>query len=206
MFALRSVSLRSARLLSRSATPVTAAIRPVAAIQQLPERRFTTFASVQTFPREEIAQRLTMLEDAVLGVNWGDYFVLIQDQPFWDAEMEQLDHYCQPYLSDPEIGPKIQKVHRMFDCLAELEDCRDYMNEIGEVLTRASGLMGTGLNAGEKIDNLEDAMAHCSKHYEKMLEKYPDYKPKVEQVLGHGLAIMRQKSKFRFDSMHRYAF
>ena len=45
----------------------------------------------------------------------------------------------------------------MFDCLAQLEDCRDYMNEIGEVLTRASGLMGTGLNAGEKIDNLEEA-------------------------------------------------
>merc|ERR1712182_135709 len=98
-----------------------------------------------------ISDRLTKLEDAVLGVNWGDYFVLIQDQPFWEAELEQLDHYCQPYLSDPEIGPKIQKVHRMFDCLAQLEDCRDYMNEIGETLTRASGLMGTGVMAGEKM-------------------------------------------------------
>jgi hypothetical protein len=197
-------ALRSVRLLSR--TPVTAAVRQVAALQQLPQRRFTTYASVVNFPREEISLRLTNLESAVLGVNWGDYFVLIQDQPFWEAELEKLDHYCQPYLSDPEIGPKLQRVHKMFDCLAQLEDCRDYMNEIGEVQTRASGLMGTGMFAGEKIDNLEEAQKHCAKFYDEMLEKYPDYKPKVEQVIGHGLAILRQKAKFRFDSMHRYSF
>jgi hypothetical protein len=198
-------ALRSVRLLSRTPA-VTATVRNVAALQQLPQRRFTTFASVVNFPRDEISERLTKLEASVLGVNWGDYFVLIQDQPFWEAELEQLDHYCQPYLSDPEIGPKIQKVHEMFDCLAQLEDCRDYMNEIGEVLTRASGLMGTGLNAGEKIDNLEEAQIHCAKFYDEMIAKYPDFKPKVEQVLGHGLAILRQKAKFRFDSMHRYSF
>merc|ERR1712118_369925 len=113
----------------------TAAVRQVAALQPLPQRRWTTYASVVNFPREEISERLTLLEDAVLGVNWGDYFILIQDQPFWEAELDQLDHYCQPYLSDPEIGPKLQRVHRMFDCLAQLEDCRDYMNEIGEVMT-----------------------------------------------------------------------
>ena len=94
----------------------------------------------------------------------------------------------------------------MFDCLAQLEDCRDYMNEIGETLTRASGLMGTGVMAGEKIDNLPEANTHCAKYYDDMLLKYPEFKPKVEQVLGHGLAILRQKSKFRFDSMHRYSF
>jgi hypothetical protein len=198
-------ALRSVRLLSR--TPVaTAAVRQVAALQQLPQRRFTTYASVTNFPREEIAERLTMLEDAVLGVNWGDYFVLIQDQPFWEAELEQLDHYCQPYLSDPEIGPKIQQVHKMFDCLAQLEDCRDYMNELGEVYTRASGLMGTGLGAGEKVENIDEIADHIAKFYEEMLVKYPDFKPKVEQVIGHGMAILRQKAKFRFGSMHRYSF
>ena len=50
----------------------------------------------------------------------------------------------------------------MFDCLAQLEDCRDYMNEIGETLTRASGLMGTGVMAGEKIDNLPEANVRAS--------------------------------------------
>jgi hypothetical protein len=202
-------ALRSARLLSR--TPVTAALRPVAALQQLPQhmnqqRRWTTYASVVNFPREEISNRLTLLEDAVLGVNWGDYFILIQDQPFWEAELDQLDHYCQPYLSDPEIGPKLQRVHKMFDCLAQLEDCRDYMNELGEVMTRASGLMGTGLGAGEKIDNMEEIAAHCGNFYEEMNQTYPEFKPKVEQVVGQGLAVLRQKSKFRFGSMHRYSF
>merc|ERR1719473_1703416 len=111
-----------------------------------------------------------MLEDAVLGVNWGDYFILIQDQPFWEAE------------------------------LAQLEDCRDFMNELGEVQTRASGLMGTGIGAGEKIDNMEEIAAHCGKFYEEMLEKYPEFKPKVEQVVGNGMSILRQKAKFRFGS------
>merc|ERR1711977_51462 len=103
-----------------------------------PQRRFTTYASVVNFPREEISDRLTLLEDAVLGVNWGDYFILIQDQPFWEAELDQL------------------------------EDCRDYMNELGEVMTRASGLMGTGIGAGEKIDNMEEIAEHCTKFYEEM--------------------------------------
>ena len=56
-------ALRSVRLLSR--TPVVAAVRQVAALQQLPQRRFTTYASVVNFPREEISDRLTKLEDAV---------------------------------------------------------------------------------------------------------------------------------------------
>merc|ERR1712118_221655 len=184
----------------------TAAVRQVAALQPLPQRRWTTYASVVNFPREEISERLTLLEDAVLGVNWGDYFILIQDQPFWEAELDQLDHYCQPYLSDPEIGPKLQRVHRMFDCLAQLEDCRDYMNESGEVMTRASGLMGTGIGAGEKIDNMEEIAEHCVKFYEEMNQAYPEFKPKVEQVVGQGLAVLRQKSKFRFCTMHRYSF
>jgi len=31
-------------------------------------------------------------------------------------------------------------------------------------------------------------------------------KPKIEQTVGHGLAVLRQKHKFTWQSMHRYFF
>merc|ERR1711964_603543 len=127
----------------------------------------------------------------------GDYFNLIQDMPFWEAELQKVDHFCQPFMGDPEIGGKVKRTHEMMDCMYQLEDCRDYMNELGELCTRASGLMGTGASAGEKVENLEEAQLHCAKFYGDMQEKYPQFKPKVEQVLGSGLAILRQQGKFR---------
>jgi len=187
-------------------TPVLrpAQFRPVVA--PMAQRQFTSFVSVETNPREVVLERLTAFEAEVLGSNWGDYFNLIQDGPFWDAELEQLEHFAQPYLADPEIGAKMQAVHKMMDCMEQLSDCRDFLNEMGELCTRASGFMGTGFSPGEKVENLDELAEHCAKFYEEMLVKYPEYKPKVEQVVGHGLAILRQKGKFRFGSMHRYMY
>merc|ERR1712096_435522 len=132
----------------------------------------------------------------------------IQDGPFWDAELEKLDHFVQPFMGDPEVGAKVKRTHEMMDCLYQLEDGRDYMNELGELCTRASGLMGTGASAGEKVENLKEAQLHCADFYAEMQAKYPALKPKVEQALGHGLAILRMKGKFKTDSwpVHRYMF
>jgi hypothetical protein len=177
-----------------------------ALLQAAPPRSFTTYAAVANFPKEEVSDRLDRLYAEVAGSNWGDYFNIVMDGPFWQAELEQLDHYCQPYLADPEIGAKMKKLHEMFDCMEQLTDARDFMNEMGELCTRASGFMGTGLNPAPKVENLEEIQIHCAQFYEEMLVKYPDFKPKTEQVLGHGLAVLRQKGKFRFDQMHRYMF
>jgi hypothetical protein len=172
----------------------------------VPQRRFTSYGAISNYPKAEVAARLDNLYAEVAGSNWGDYFNIVMDGPFWEAELEQLEHYCQPYLADPEIGEKMKKLHEMFDCMEQITDCRDFMNEIGELCTRASGFMGTGLNAAPKVENLEEIQLTCAQFYEDMLVKYPAYKPKVEQVLGHGLAVLRQKGKFRFGEMHRYMF
>jgi len=200
MAAVRAALMRVAR------TPVlrSAQLRPMVA--PVAPRAFTTFVSVETTPRDAVLERLTAFEAEVLGSNWGDYFNIIQDGPFWDAELEQLEHFAQPYLSDPEIGAKMQEVHKMMDCMEAVTDCRDFLNELGELCTRASGFMGTGFNPGEKVENLEELAEHCANFYQEMLVKYPEYKPKVEQVVGHGLAVLRQKGKFRFSTMHRYMY
>ena len=97
--------------------------------------------------------------------------------------------------------------------------------------------MGTGANAGEKVENLNEIAAHCAKEYDELQQRslapplsalgktskkrgehaaaqspwpaglrYPEFKPKIEQVVGHGIAILRQKTKFRYSVMHNYGF
>eukprot|EP00439_Symbiodinium_sp_Y106_P042916 s6638_g5.t1 len=119
----------------------------------------------------------------------------------------------------------------MFGC-ASAQDVRDHLNELAELATRASGFMGTGFAAEEKVENMDEHAKQASEVYDKtlgvkharssgvergqlldpicviprMLEKHPDFKPKIEQTVGHGLAILRQKHKFKFGSMHRYFY
>merc|ERR1712099_214850 len=90
------------------------------------------------------------------------------------------------------------------DVLYQCEDVRDHLNELAELATRASGLMGTGYNAGEKVENMEENAKKCAEAYDKILAAHPSFKPKIEQTIGH--AVLRQKHKFKFGSMHRYFF
>ena len=44
-------------------------------------------------------------------------------------------------------------------------------------------------------------------NYEKLKKVYPNFKPKVEQTVGHGLAILRMKHKtVDFSSRYRFFF
>lgn len=165
-----------------------------------------TYISVAQYEREEVAERVTKLRDIVLGTNWADYLNLVQNVPFWEAEIEKVATAAAPYVADPDLGAKIEEIYRTMDCMYACEDVRDHINELMEIQTRASGIMGIGINAGEKIDNVEEQVDSLVAEYEELLKTYPEFKPKVEQTVGHGLALFRQKNKFRFSSMHRFFY
>lgn len=131
---------------------------------------------------------------------------LVVNVPFWDAELENVDHMVEAYHQDPEIGTKIRETHKLFDCLFRSEDVRDHINELLEISSRVSGIMGTGYLGGEKLENVDEQLDHCVKAYESLLEKYPEFKPKIEQSVGHGMAILRMKYKFDYKGMHRFFY
>ncbi len=45
-----------------------------------------------------------------------------------------------------------------------------------------------------------------AKAYTNLLDAYPEFKPKIEQSVGHGLAILRMKHKFAFSSQYRFFY
>lgn len=152
---------------------------------------------------------LSLLDEyhaTVMSTNWADYLTLVYSVPFWEAEFEKLNSLVQPYLHEPDVGSKYKQVQEMMDVYYQCEDVRDHLNELAELCTRASGFMGTGFAAEEKVENLDEHAKVAAESYEKILEKHPDFKPKIEQTIGHGLAILRQKHKFKFGSMHRYFY
>jgi hypothetical protein len=133
---------------------------------------------------------------------------LVQNQPFFEAELEKITGQCDPYLNDPEIGPKYDYVVKAMDCMYACEDVRDHTNEILECMTRAGGVMNIGIMAGPKlsVENKQENADALAAEYEQLLERYPDFKPKIEQCVGHGLAILRTKHKFQFSSKYRFFF
>lgn len=154
---------------------------------------------------DEMLAKMQSFEDTVWSTNWGDYLVLVYDVPFWEAELTAIQALAEN-ASNPEIIAKRQAIEKLMDCFYACEDVRDHMNELMELCTRASGLMGTGYAPGEKVENLNEHAELCAEEYQKLLTKYPEFKPKIEQTVGHGLALLRQKHKFKFSSMHRYFF
>jgi hypothetical protein len=66
--------------------------------------------------------------------------------------------------------------------------------------------MGTGYMGTDKLENVEEQLDHCVKAYEGLLDKYPEFKPKIEQSVGHGMAILRSKYKFDYQGMHRFFY
>merc|ERR550537_1495108 len=157
-----------------------------------------SFVTANKYTREETVERLDNLYGEVLGANWADYLYLVYNGPFWEAELERVTRIVQPYLHEDEIGQKFAELQETFDVLYACEDVRDHLNELAELATRASGLMGTGYNAGEKVSNMDENAKACGVAYDDLLQRYPAFKPKIEQTVGHGLAILRSKHKFRF--------
>ena len=150
--------------------------------------------------------RLENLNNAVHAANWGDCVSLVLNVPFWDAELENVDHMVEAYHQDEKIGFRMRETHRLFDCLFIAEDIRDHINELIEVSTRTSGIMGTGYMGGDSLENVDEQLNHCINAYESLLAKYPEFKPKIEQSVGHGMAILRSKYKFDYKGMHRFFF
>jgi len=163
-------------------------------------------ATVARYDRDEVMAKLDEFQSTVISANWADYLYLVYNVPFWEAEMETLTTVVQPYLHDQAVGTKFSEVQELMDVLYKCEDVRDHINELAELATRASGFMGTGFAAEEKVENMDDHAKLAAETYNALLDKHPSYKPKIEQTVGHGLAVLRQKHKFKFGSMHRYFF
>merc|ERR1712217_949459 len=125
---------------------------------------------------------------------------------FWETELDKLSTIVQPYLHEPAVSAKFGEVQEMMDVLYQCEDVRDHVNELCELGTRASGFMGTGFAAGDKVENMDEHAKLCADAYTKLLEKHPAFKPKIEQTVGHGLAVLRSKHKFRWSSKSRYFY
>jgi len=165
-----------------------------------------SYVTVAKYSRDDVMGKLDGFHAEVFSANWADYLYLVYNVPFWEAEMEKLTSCVQPYLHEAQVGSKFAEVQEMMDVLYACEDVRDHINELCELGTRASGFMGTGFAAEEKVENLDENAAHCAAAYDKLLAKHPTFKPKIEQTIGHGLAILRSKHKFKWGSMHRYFF
>ena len=151
-------------------------------------------------------EKLDRFHAEVLSANWADYLYLVYNGPFWEAELEKLNTIVQPYLHEADVGAKFAQLQEMMDVLYQCEDVRDFLNELAEMKTRASGFMGTGFNPAPQIENMGDLAKDCAQAYNKLLENHPDFKPKIEQTVGHGLAVLRAKHKFRFPADHRYFY
>merc|ERR1719265_193181 len=158
------------------------------------------------YTREEAVSALTAFESEVVSANWADYLYLVYNVPFWEAEYERLFTIVQPYIHEPEVGAQFANVQEVMDVLYKCEDVRDHLNELAELVTRSSGLMGTGYAAEEKVENMDEHAKICAAEYDKLLKQHPTFKPKIEQTVGHGLAILRSKHKFNFSSMYRYFY
>merc|ERR1719498_310841 len=165
-----------------------------------------SYVTAQRFNRDEVLEKLNAFHSEVLSANWADYLYLVYNGPFWEAEYEKLQTLVQAYVHEPEVGAKYKQVQEMMDVLYQCEDVRDHLNELAEMKTRASGFMGTGFNPAPQIENMDEHAKLCAEAYKKLLEKHPSFKPKIEQTVGHGLAILRAKHKFRFAADHRYFY
>mmetsp|Transcript_82254 Transcript_82254/g.233215 ORF Transcript_82254/g.233215 Transcript_82254/m.233215 type:complete len:212 (-) Transcript_82254:30-665(-) len=209
MSAARSLALvrGAAKMVRATAVRPTTPLAPVT--WQLPSAVAGThrpYVTAVRQSRDEVLDRLSSFHAEVISANWADYLHLVYNVPFWEAELDKLTTHVQPYLHEPAVGDKFAELQQAFDVLYSCEDVRDHINELLEVATRASGFMGTGYGAGEKVDNIDEHVTAITAAYTKLLADHPAFKPKIEQTVGHGIAILRTKYKFLWEGRHRYFF
>mmetsp|Transcript_102307 Transcript_102307/g.161622 ORF Transcript_102307/g.161622 Transcript_102307/m.161622 type:complete len:210 (+) Transcript_102307:52-681(+) len=204
---------------ARSIVRVPQVSRPLLARTHVPASVWPRIAGprgvtgVRTFAAQDSADskqqflaRLNDYHSEVLSTNWADYLALVYSGPFWEAEFEKLTTAVQPYLHEAAVAEKFAETQELMDVLYKCEDVRDHLNELAEMKTRASGFMGTGFAPAPQIENMDEHAKLCAEAYTALLEKHPNFKPKIEQTVGHGLAILRSKHKFRFAADHRYFY
>eukprot|EP00392_Amoebophrya_sp_AT5.2_P011479 g11558.t1 len=78
----------------------------------------------------------------------------------------------EPYLKDEEIKKKYDYCLQATDCMYACEDVRDHINEVLELMTRKTGVLGMGINAGEPVENLTEQAEMLNKQYEGLLKAY----------------------------------
>lgn len=164
---------------------------------------FRAFASGD---KSATLDKIQEVHDQMLGCNWGDYLELVHNEPFWSAEMASLEGDMGGLLGDKDVKAKWDYLSKATDCMYACEDVRDHINEILELMTRKTGILGMGINAGEEISNMEEQTQMLTKRYEELKAEFPDFKPKIEQSVGHGLAILRMKYKFPMPGGHRFFY
>lgn len=175
-------------------------------ISSLSAQQSRSYYTVEVLSRDQVSDRVQTFHDELLGCNWGDYLEFVHNVPFFEAELERIHKHVGPYLNDPELGPKFDYCLMAFDALYACEDIRDHTNELLELMTRKTGILGMGINAGEPIDNIDEQCEMLAKAYADVLKQYPEMKPKIEQCVGHGLAILRMKHKFAHPEGHRFFY
>merc|ERR1719378_603650 len=168
---MRAATARQPALLRAAAPSAAPAFR-----QALPAAGLRSYVTANKYSRDQVLEKLANYHGEVLGANWADYLYLVYNGPFWEAELEKLNTIVQPYLHEADVGAKFANVQEVMDVLYQCEDVRDHLNELCELATRSSGLMGTGYNAGEKVENMSDNAQHCGEAYDKILAAHPDFK------------------------------
>eukprot|EP00922_Rhytidocystis_sp_ex-Travisia-forbesii_P056043 GHVS01082964.1.p1 GENE.GHVS01082964.1~~GHVS01082964.1.p1 ORF type:complete len:283 (-),score=57.52 GHVS01082964.1:1684-2532(-) len=154
-----------------------------------------------------VASRIDRLTDCLMSTCYSDYWQLVLNLPFWEEEKKQLDvHVIGGFLSDPLVLPKYQNMVEAFDLLYVLEDVRDHLNELLDYSSRCGGVGGTGGYAAKPVENMEEHIHAVTETYDMLKVKYPNRLLAIEEVLGLGLSILRQKHKFRWKTMHEYSY
>merc|ERR1719203_1698310 len=123
---------------------------------------FRPFVTTVKYTRDDVMDKLDAYHATVMSANWADYLYLVYNVPFWEVELDKLTTIVQPYLHEPAVSAKFGEVQEMMDVFYQCEDVRDHINELGELATRASGFMGTGYAAEEKVYNLDDHAKICA--------------------------------------------
>lgn len=151
-------------------------------------------------------KRISGLQTELLGANWVDYLTGVLDSPFWEEELRVIEEEAQPFANSANVQASLQSLRRLFDLFYQLADIRDHLNQLMELGSRAAGIAGTGLNASEKVSNIDEHAKAASAEYDRLMKEYPEYCAKVDDVLGSGLALLRQKHRFTFSGLHRFFY
>ncbi|EPT27490.1 hypothetical protein TGPRC2_306650 [Toxoplasma gondii TgCatPRC2] len=153
-----------------------------------------------------LQKRISGLQMELLGANWVDYLTGVLDTPFWEEELRVIEEEAQPFAHNQNVQASLKSLRRLFDLFYQLSDIRDHLNQLMELGSRAAGIAGTGLNASEKVSNIDEHAKAASAEYDRLMKEYPEYCAKVDDVLGSGLALLRQKHRFTFSGLHRFFY
>eukprot|EP01071_Lankesteria_metandrocarpae_P001183 Lankesteria_metandrocarpae@DN1351_c0_g1_i1.p1 len=161
--------------------------------------------------QRSVLTKCNALKDSIIACNWSDTYKLVENIPFWEAAMSVIEEKALILDDHIEAGllKEVKGLQKLLDCLYIVEDVRDHINELHMHLDRATGIAGTGVHAHPTVENIDEHLKHLTSSYESIRQKYkkePVLLLKVDEVLGGGLAILRQKKRFDFSTQNRFYY